>query len=141
MFSLKDKCAVKGYDSLPQPKNIKLHFSLTFNPLLQPLTASLICSASQPLICTLVYRLSLVFPLTDRHSSYNHHSAGGKYPACFAAVGVITKSKCPLTGDNSVCADAQSTSRSAHLLLLSLLSVLVSNMFSSNTLSATCSLR
>lgn len=40
---------------------------LTFDPLLQPLAASLVRSPPQSLVCTFICRLALVFPLTAKY--------------------------------------------------------------------------
>lgn len=49
-----------------QDKGSALVGGLTFDPLLQPLTASLVRSASQSLLCALVFGLPLIFPLREQ---------------------------------------------------------------------------
>lgn len=45
---------------------MQFDMSLTFDSLLEPLTSSLIRSAPQALICTLIRRLPLVLPLREQ---------------------------------------------------------------------------
>lgn len=57
---------------------MQFDMSLTFDSLLEPLTSSLIRSAPQTLVCTLIRRLPLILPLRDQRDSQSVSQSAGR---------------------------------------------------------------
>lgn len=57
---------------------MQFDMSLTFDSLLEPLTSSLVRSAPQTLVCTLIRRLPLVLPLRDQTRPSGRQRAVGR---------------------------------------------------------------